>query len=133
MADIAVERSGDDTHGNGGLCNSNTIKSLRRSCGFAFEVIANAGSTADFAPFQDWVSSGFAGEMGYLTDRRAGLREDPRTLLPTVESIICAGKLYNTPQPYSTELGDGERAWISRYAWGEDYHRILRGQLQKLV
>ncbi len=74
-----------------------------------------------------------AGQMGYLTDRRADLRNDPRTLLPSARSIICVGKLYNGPQPYSTRFDDRERAWISRYAWGEDYHGLMRDSLHRLA
>jgi epoxyqueuosine reductase len=69
--------------------------------------------------------------------------------------VICVGKLYNTGHPYSTEYnepgrtatndascdirGDGmvgasrHRAWISRYAWGDDYHDVLRAGLESLV
>ncbi len=74
-----------------------------------------------------------AGEMAYLTDRRGDLRADPRNLLPDAQSIVCVGKLYNTPEPYSTELDDSERGWISRYAWGADYHIVLRQSLERLV
>jgi epoxyqueuosine reductase len=74
-----------------------------------------------------------AGAMGYLTDRRADLREDPRILLPSARSVICVGKLYNGPQPYSTAFTDSERAWISRYAWGDDYHDWMRTALQRLA
>ena len=74
-----------------------------------------------------------AGAMGYLTDHRAGIRADPRLLLPTARSIISVGKLYNGPEPRSTELLDPENAWISRYAWGEDYHQVVRAGLEKLV
>ncbi len=42
-----------------------------------------------------------AGEMGYLTDHRGDLRSDPRNLLPDAKSIVCVGKLYNTPQPHT--------------------------------
>jgi epoxyqueuosine reductase len=74
-----------------------------------------------------------AGAMGYLTDYRANIRADPRLLLPTARSIISVGKLYNGPEPRSTELNDPESAWISRYAWGEDYHQVVRAGLEKLV
>jgi epoxyqueuosine reductase len=70
--------------------------------------------------------------MRYLTDRRAGVREDPRNLLPSARSIVCVGKLYNTPWPYSTRFQESELAWISRYAWGEDYHNVLRRGLEQL-
>jgi epoxyqueuosine reductase len=74
-----------------------------------------------------------AGEMAYLRDRRADVRADPRNLLATARSIICAGKLYNGPQPYSTRLTENELAWISRYAWGDDYHSVLRRGLEELA
>jgi len=76
--------------------------------------------------------------MNYLTDRRGDLRSDPRHLLPSARSILCVGKLYNTPHPRtaeldSTELDADRRGWISRYAWGEDYHDVLRRDLARLV
>ena len=71
--------------------------------------------------------------MAYLTDRRADVRSDPRNLLPSARSIICVGKLYNGPQPYSTQFRQSELAWISRYAWGDDYHEVLRAGLQRLA
>ena len=70
--------------------------------------------------------------MRYLTDRRAAARDDPRNLLASARSVVCVGKLYNTPWPYSTQFDDGERAWISRYAWGEDYHGVVRRGLERL-
>ena len=82
--------------------------------------------------YHEWVAAGFAGEMRYLTDRRAAVRDDPRNLLASARSVVCVGKLYNTPWPYSTQFDDGERAWISRYAWGEDYHGVLRRGLERL-
>jgi epoxyqueuosine reductase len=71
--------------------------------------------------------------MTYLTDQRGVIRNDPRLLLPSAQSILCVGKLYNSPYPYSTELSDIERAWISRYAWGEDYHDVLRTGLEEIA
>jgi epoxyqueuosine reductase len=41
--------------------------------------------------------------------------------------------LYNGPQPLSTQFDEPARAWISRYAWGSDYHDLLRERLEKLV
>jgi len=71
--------------------------------------------------------------MGYLTDRRADIREDPRKLLPSARSIICIGKVYNWPEAYSTQFSDATRAWVSRYAWGEDYHQVMRDGMTRLV
>ena len=64
--------------------------------------------------------------MGYLTDHRKTLRNEPEVLFSGLKSIVCVGMVYNAPEPYSTAFSDAERAWISRYAWGEDYHSILR-------
>jgi epoxyqueuosine reductase len=109
------------------------LKKLARECGFELAGIAAAIPVPEAAYYQRWVADGFAGEMQYLTDRRAGLRDDPRSLLGSARSILCAGKLYNGPQPYSTELTDNELGWISRYAWGEDYHDVLRRGLARVI
>jgi epoxyqueuosine reductase len=83
----------------------------------------------DFVSYRNWVGEGMAGEMRYLTDRRAEVRRDPRNLLPTARSIVCVGKLYNQPLP---EARDGY-AVFSRYALGRDYHEVLREGLELLA
>jgi epoxyqueuosine reductase len=108
-------------------------KALARECGFELAGVAPAGRVPEADYYRRWVAAGYAGEMGYLTDRRAALREDVCTLLPSARSILCVGKLYNGPQPYSTELSGDDLAWISRYAWGGDYHELLRAGLQRVV
>ena len=108
------------------------IRELARECGFELAGVAAAEPVGELPLYDAWLGAGFAGEMRYLTDRRAGIRGDPRHLLPRVRSVICVGKLYNAPQPYSTQFDDAERAWISRYAWGEDYHDVLRRGLARL-
>jgi len=109
------------------------IKTLARECGFELAGIAAAAPVREAAYYGQWIAGGMAGEMGYLTDRRAGLRDDPRQLLPSARSILCVGKLYNGPQPYSTQFAAEDLAWISRYAWGEDYHQVLRRGLARVV
>ena len=109
------------------------VLELARSAGFEIAGIAAAGPAADFPRFQRWADDGNAGAMGYLTDHRAGLRSDVRKLLPSARSVVCVGRLYNGPEPYSTTFDEDERGWISRYAWGEDYHGVLRAGLEKLA
>ena len=87
----------------------------------------------DFERFETWRGAGLAGEMSYLTDRRGDLRSDPRQLLPEARSIVCVGKLYNTPFPKSIEFHDPKRGWISRYGWGSDYHDVMRRDLKELA
>ena len=108
-------------------------KRLARACGFELAGVASAAPNADVPRYLDWVNRGAAGEMTYLTDRRASVRTDPRNLLPSARSILCVGRLYNTPYPNSTDLTDSELSWISRYAWGSDYHDLMRRDLNALV
>jgi len=108
------------------------IRELARACGFEIAGVAAALPADDRARYHAWVAAGHAGEMRYLTDRRAAVRDDPRNLLPSAQSIICVGKLYQTPWPHTAQFTDEERGWISRYAWGDDYHDVLRRGLQEL-
>lgn len=109
------------------------IKELAQACGFELAGIASALPTEDFERFEAWRAEGMAGEMTYLNDQRGDLRNDPRNLLPAAQSIVCVGKLYNTPHPYSTQFNEPDCGWISRYAWGADYHDVLRSRLELLV
>jgi len=112
--------------------NSCTLHNLAQECGFDVVGVAGTHRIPDFERFQHWSDRGLAGEMRYLSDHRAAIRSDPGQLLRGVSSIICVGLVYNGPEPYSTHFSDPERAWISRYAWGDDYHEILRSRLQNL-
>lgn len=99
---------------------------MARRSGFELSGIAQASPSADIDLYRDWVQSGLAGPLAYLTDHRGDIRQDPRLLLPSARSILCLGKLYKTvdfPDPP-----------VSRYAWGsEDYHDILRRSMTDLV
>jgi epoxyqueuosine reductase len=109
---------------------SDTVKRLARECGFELAGVARAEPvTEDFARYQEWRARGMAGEMRYLTDRRADVRSDPQNLLPGARSIICVGKLYNQA-PLPQRHG---HAIFSRYAWGRDYHDVLREALEQLA
>jgi len=105
------------------------VREIALQCGFELAGVAPVDPAGDFARYQDWVARGMAGEMRYLTDRRAEMRRDARNLLPNARSVICVGKLYNTPDPPRTESD----ARISRYAWGRDYHLTMREALARMV
>jgi epoxyqueuosine reductase len=110
------------------------LKQAARECGFDLAGVARAEPLAeDTRRYLDWVELGMAGAMGYLTDHRATVRTDPRLLLSTARSIICVGKLYNGPAMRSTEWSDPDAGWVSRYAWGDDYHDVMRASLQQLA
>src|ERR1700732_1549526 len=100
---------------------SDEVKRLARECGFELAGIARAETLVeDNRRYLDWVEGGMAGAMGYLTDRRAQVRTDPKLLLASARTIICVGKLYNGPEPRTSEVIDRELGWVSRYAGGAD-------------
>jgi epoxyqueuosine reductase len=103
------------------------------AAGFDLSGVAAAFPHDDAARYQAWVAAGSAGEMRYLTDYRADRRNDPSELLCNVRSIVCLAMFYNGPEPRSTEFDEPGRAWISRYAWGDDYHETLKRRLDSLV
>src|SRR6202041_238009 len=89
----------------------------------------------ELAKYSTWLDRGYAGEMDYLGDPR---RSDPRAVLEGARSLIVVALNYNSAQPYSTEqagmpIDDSPRGWISRYAWGDDYHDVLREKLNALI
>jgi len=89
----------------------------------------------ELAHLPEWLARGYAGEMDYLRDPR---RSDPRLVLDGAQSLIVVALNYNSPLPYSTELpvthaDESPRGWISRYAWGDDYHQVLHEKLDALV
>ena len=80
--------------------------------------------------YNSWLKKGYAGSMGYL-ERHAELKEDPRRLLPETMSLFALGFNYNTVDP-SSQTQNPEIGCISRYAWGDDYHQLIRSKLSKL-
>jgi epoxyqueuosine reductase len=112
---------------------TDAVRLLAGSAGFQLAGVAPAVPLHDSERYQAWVKAGYAAEMRYLTDHRADKRNDPRSLLASARSVICVGMLYNGPEPYSLNFNEVDRAWISRYAWGEDYHEIVKVRLEELV
>ncbi|MEQ1886626.1 MAG: tRNA epoxyqueuosine(34) reductase QueG [Bryobacteraceae bacterium] len=106
------------------------VEELAKECGFELAGIAPVAAPADdFERFEGWVARGMAGRMGYLTDRRAGMRNDARNLLPEARSVICVAKLYNH-ESKPPEAGQGV---IARYALSRDYHDVIPSMLERLV
>ncbi len=78
----------------------------------------------------EWLARGHAAGMTYLT-AQADKRGDLRRAFPWARSVVCVALQYDTPWPYST-VAPPDRGWISRYAWGDDYHDIVGVALERL-
>lgn len=111
------------------------ITERAKSMGFDLCGVTSAGKFPELAQAEAWLAKGYAGEMNYLADAR---RSDPKLAFPGTRSVIVCALNYNAPQPRSIDVPkepdvDGPRGWISRYAWGTDYHDVLRTKLNLLL
>ena len=106
------------------MLTPDAVKTRAREIGFDLCGIAAAEDHAQLHFLNEWLDRGYAGEMGYMA-RTAERRADIRAVMPSARSVIVLGTLYNSDRPYSTEISDSGEALISRYAWGDDYHRVL--------
>jgi epoxyqueuosine reductase len=80
------------------------------------------------ARLREWLRRGYHGAMAWMA-REPARRADPRTVLPGCRSVISAGMNYFTDRRADERPGYGR---IARYAWGEDYHHVLRARLEQL-
>jgi epoxyqueuosine reductase len=107
-------------------------RALALACGFDLAGVAAAEAPRELGFFQEWIARGYAGEMDYLVAQRER-RADIRAAFPWARSLVCVGLQYDTPAPYSTETEAAPgRGWIARYAWGDDYHAVVKARLEDL-
>jgi len=114
--------------------NRLTADLKRRAIGEGFDLVgvAEAAKAWSAGDLERWLDHGMHGEMGYMARTRR-VRSDPRLLLPGCTSVIAVAMSYRYDQPDSTAAyADDGRVWVSRYAWGRDYHRILKKKLIRL-
>lgn len=105
------------------------LKAEARRLGFALAGVCPAVAPPGSERFGDWLAAGYAGEMHYLTDR-AEAYESPRSVLDGARSMLMLGMPYRTAEPIAPRPGE---ARVSRYAWGADYHEIIRDRLDSLA
>ena len=113
------------------MLTADAVKTRARELGFDLSGIAPAVRAPKLGRLAEWLAKGHAGDMTYLSASRDE-RADPAQVLPTARSIVCVACVYNSKQPYSTDV-PADRAAISRYAWGDDYHDVMRNRLRALV
>jgi epoxyqueuosine reductase len=110
------------------------IRAWGRELGFAEIGIADTGLAAEEARLTAWLAAGRHGEMDYMA-RHGARRARPTELIPGTLRVISARLDYlpERARDPGAVLRDSRKAYISRYALGRDYHRVLRGKLQDLA
>ena len=109
------------------------LRRWSRELGFARLGVAHIDLATDEAHFLDWLRAGFNGEMAYMA-RHGVRRSRPAELLPGTVSCISVRMDYwpERAADAAATLADGTVAYISRYALGRDYHKLMRARLQQL-
>jgi epoxyqueuosine reductase len=109
------------------------IKRLGAELGFAEIGIADTNLTEAEFGHQAWINKGFHGDMNYMA-KHGTKRTRPAELVPNTVRVISARLDYLPPNTKDSwqVLESGEKAFISRYALGRDYHKVMRQKLQKL-
>lgn len=112
------------------------VKQAARDAGFELAGIAPVRDFDELKYFPEWIQAGHAGEMKYMEARdQAGQlkRASLRSTAPWARTVIVCAINYNTAHPYSTQVDDSDRGWISRYAWSrEDYHDSVMRRLREV-
>ncbi len=108
--------------------HSNWIKNEAKRLGFDACGISKATFLEDEAPrLEAWLQNSFHGEMRYM-ENYFDKRLDPRLLVPGAKSVISL--LYNY---YPEEVQNKSSYQISKYAYGEDYHLVIKKKLNEMV
>ncbi len=112
---------------------SNHIKNWGETLGFQQIGITDIDLSHYEERFITWLAKGFQGEMDYMS-KHGAKRSRPAELLPNTMRIISARMNYLPADTALLEtLQDPNKAYISRYALGRDYHRLMRKRLEQLA
>ena len=109
------------------------IKRWGRELGFSDIGICDTELSSAEVEHQAWIKKGFHGDMDYMA-KHGVKRTRPADLVPNTVRVITARLDYLPPQakPSWDVIESGDQAFISRYALGRDYHKVMRNKLQKL-
>jgi epoxyqueuosine reductase len=110
------------------------IKRWARELGFANTGISGVDLDEDEQHLQRWLDEGHHGEMDYMA-RHGSKRTRPAELEPGTQRVISVRMDYIPPGTANAweVLGDAQAGYVSRYALGRDYHKVMRSRLQKLA
>lgn len=113
------------------------LQQWARELGFGSIGVADIDLSEAETGLQAWLQAGFHGEMDYMA-RHGTKRSRPAELVPGTVSAIMVTIDYAPDEPRWVErawatLAAAERAYVSRYALGRDYHKVVRARLQRLA
>ncbi len=112
------------------MLNAALVKRLAAACGFDLCGITSPGMIKPAADkLSAWLKLGYCGDMGWMA-RNQARRADPTMLLDGVKSVIMLGLNYYQPHSEMTPPSHGR---VSRYAWGRDYHKVVRKKTEHLL
>jgi len=109
------------------------IKAWGHALGFQQVGIGRIDLETDEARLDEWLREGMHGEMGYMA-RHGTRRSRPAELVPgTIRAISARMDYLPAARPAPDMLADGTKGYVSRYALGRDYHKLIRRRLGKLA
>ncbi|ACH66071.1 tRNA epoxyqueuosine(34) reductase QueG [Aliivibrio fischeri] len=111
---------------------ANNIKLWAKELGFQKVGICDVDLSHHEAALEQWLDAGYHGSMDWMA-RHGAMRARPDELHPGTIRVISARMDYLPPEAnFASNLKDPNQAYISRYALGRDYHKLIRNQLKKL-
>lgn len=110
---------------------SRRIKDVARDLGFCRVGVTPAQPIKRSGYIRSWLDAGRAGTMAYLR-RNQAIRTDPHELMEGARSVIVLALNYHQ-QPPSEKRDDRSRGRVAMYAWGGDYHEVVKDRLRSLV
>ncbi|HNM26959.1 MAG TPA: tRNA epoxyqueuosine(34) reductase QueG [Saprospiraceae bacterium] len=109
--------------------HTHLIRSEAQRLGFEFVGFARAERLDDAARrLEQWLAQGAHGRMAYMANH-FDMRVDPTLLVPGAKTVICLTFNYHNPE----KQHDPEAPRISQYAYGEDYHDVIKDKLKSLL
>jgi epoxyqueuosine reductase len=85
----------------------------------------------DFDFYKKWLDQNYQASMKWM-EKSIDKRSNPDLVLKNAESMISCGLIYYRGHPKSIDCKDKDKAWISNYAWGDDYHEVFLDKLKEL-
>lgn len=109
------------------------IKNRAAELGFQQVGITDTNLSTHTDRYQKWLDADYHGEMGYM-NKHGSKRWTPEELVEGTLRVIAVRMNYlSDPNPPQTQLNQRDKAYISRYCLGRDYHKLVRSRLKKLI